>query len=298
MAPLTFGAVSCLKQGFPLDTLSHASQRTDLDAFLFLGDTVYADGAKDLEGFRQKWSQAIAHPAHRALRSSVSAVTTWDDHELFNNWDADQLPRDGLFAGVQAFHEFQCVRPGQRLWRSLEWGATAEVFVLDCRGERRPSTQHYISDEQMAWLKEGLAKSTAAFKVILNSVPISNFPGAFFDTTTDDRWQGYPKQREEILRSVEDANVRGVLWVAGDFHLASMGRVSQQGPGSSAIEVLVGPGGRLPNASPSYPAPPQFDWATGINNYATLALDPATVSVEVKYFDGNGRVLTQKTYSL
>ncbi len=46
----------------------------------------------------------------------------------------------------------------------------------------------------------------------------------------------------------------------------------------------------------SSPAP--FIPRSGINNDTTFALDPATVSVEAKFFDGNGRVLTQKTYSL
>ena len=301
--PLTFGAVSCTKQNFPLDPLTHAAQRSDLDGFFVLGDTVYCDGAEDLAGFRAKWSEGLVHPAQRALRSSTSTLCVWDDHELFNNWDVEQLPvlpNDEFYAGLQAFYGHQPVSPGagRQLGRSLKWGATAEVFVLDCRGERRPSTRHYISQEQMDWLKQGLSKSAAAFKVILNSVPISSFPGLFFEETADDRWQGYAKQREEILGFIDDQKVGGVLWVSGDFHLASMGRVSRAGPGSSAIEVLVGPGGQTPNASPSYPGPPQFDWSSGINNYATFSFDPATVRVDVKFFDGRGRVLTQKTYAL
>ena len=143
-----------------------------------------------------------------------------------------------------------------------------------------------------------MARSTAAFKLILNSVPISIFPGAFFDTGADDRWQGFPQQREELLGFVETQQVRGVLWISGDFHLACVGRVSLQGPGQRAIEALVGPGGQLANPSPSYPSPPQFDWSSGVNNYTTFALDPATLKVQVKYFDGRGKVLTDRTYPL
>lgn len=303
IVPLTFGAVSCTKDGFDLNPLRQAAKRTDLDAFLYLGDTVYADGAKDLPSFRQKWLEGVGHAAQRALRCATSSICTWDDHELFNNWDLEQLPvlpNDEYYAGLQAFYEHQPVRPGagRHLWRSLRWGKTAEVFVLDCRGERRPHAQEYVSPAQLAWLKDGLKASPAAFKLIMNSVPISNFPGFFFESTADDRWQGFPEQRQQILSFIDDEKIPGVLWVAGDFHLACMGRVAKTGVGSTQIEVLVGPGGQSPNASPTYPGPPQFDWSTGINNYTALALDPATRVVTVTYVDGRGRQLTQRAYSL
>ena len=72
-----------------------------------------------------------------------------------------------------------------RIWRSFRWGHSAEVFVLDCRGERRPSTRSvnptresvYISRAQMDWLKAGLRASPAVFKFIVNSVPIYGRPG-------------------------------------------------------------------------------------------------------------------------
>ncbi len=298
--PLTFGAVSCTKLGFPLTPLKQAAMRRDLDAFLFLGDTVYSDGADDLDGFRDKWSQSIAHPNHHALRAATSAIDTWDDHEMFDNWNADNAGPPDTLAGLQAFYEHQPLHPGpgRRIWRSLKWGATAEVFVLDCRGERRPSRQQYVSPDQLEWLKDALSASTASFRIIMNSVPISNFPGAFFGLTENDRWQGYPAQREDILGHIEDTNLRGVLWLAGDFHLACMGRVSRSGRGTSAIEALVGPGGQTPNVSPSYPDLPQFDWASGINNFTTVQLDPTTLEATLTYTDGNGRVLTRRTYSL
>ena len=58
-----------------------------------------------------------------------------------------------------------------RMWRSFRWGRTLELFVLDTRGERRPSTRHtphaeYLSPAQFAWLTDGLARSDAAFKFV------------------------------------------------------------------------------------------------------------------------------------
>ncbi len=299
--PLTFGAVSCTKEGYELSPLAQAGARLDLDAFLLLGDTIYADGADDLAGFRAKWRSGLADPSQQALRASTSVICTWDDHELFNNWDADAIPKGEFDAGLRAYFEHQPTRPGpggRKIWRSFKWGDTAEVFVLDCRGERWQASGQYISPDQMTWLKEGLANSTAVFKLIMNSVPISRVPGAFFETGKTDRWEGYPKQREEILSFIDDAHLRGVLWISGDFHLAMIGRVALGGPGQHQIEALVGPGGQMANPSPSYPSPPQFDWASGTNNYAAFELDPTTVSVRMKYFDGQGTVIQDRTYVL
>jgi alkaline phosphatase D len=300
LRPITFGATCCTKHGYSLSTLDHAASRQDLDAFLQLGDTVYCDGAEDLAGFRTKWSDGLAHPSHQVLRASTSLISTWDDHELFNNWNPEKLPEAQYRAGLQSFFEHQPLRrgPTDGIWRSLKWGDTAEIFVLDCRGERRPSKEQYISRAQQDWLTSGLSRSTAAFKLILNSVPISSFPGVLFGATADDRWEGFPEQREKILGFIETQGIRGVLWIAGDLHLGSMGRVSQKGPGSKAIEVLVGPGGQTSNPSPSYPSKPQFDWSTGRNNYTTFGLDPSALSVQVKYFDGRGTVLADQTYTL
>jgi alkaline phosphatase D len=297
--PLTFGAVSCTKEGYDLAALSHAGGREDLDAFLLLGDTVYCDGADGIAEFRDKWRSGIADPNQQSLRASTSLIMTWDDHELFNNWDADEVPKTEFDNGLQAYFEHQPTRSGplgQAIWRSHKWGDTAEVFVLDCRGERKPSEQIYLSRPQLDWLKLGLKNSTATFKLILNSVPISNFPGAFFATGTQDRWQGYPKQREELLSYIDDLKLRGVLWLSGDFHLGCVGRVSLQGPGQTQLEALVGPGGQLANPSPSYPEEPQFDWASGINNYTTLGLDPATGKIRIRYFDAAGKVIFDRTY--
>lgn len=301
LEPLTFGAVSCTKEGYDLSSLSRAGARTDLDAFLMLGDTVYCDGADDLPSFRDKWRSGLADPGQVSLRASTSLITTWDDHELFNNWDADAIPKEEFNAGLQAYFDHQPTLAGpvgQKIWRSQKWGDTAEVFVLDCRGERWPASGQYLSPAQLQWLKTGLKNSTAAFKLIMNSVPISRFPGAFFDTGKTDRWEGFPKQREDLLTFIDDQRLRGVLFISGDFHLACIGRVALDGPGKNLIEALVGPGGQMANPSPSYPSGPQFDWASGVNNCATFALDPITLKVRISYFNGRGAVIQDRTYVL
>jgi alkaline phosphatase D len=302
LLPLRLGAVSCTHQKYPLDPLLQAAARDDLDAFLVLGDFLYADGATTSGEYRDIWNEALGRHPHQRLRAKTSLVTTWDDHEVVDNFDAE-LALSGLVnEGRARFFEYQPVRPNpaapSRMWRSLRWGRTAELFVLDCRGERHPERQEYVSREQLDWLKNGLATSPCAFKLILNSVPITEFPGPLFGLQTHDRWEGFPAQRTELLEHIDSRGITGVLWVSGDFHLGTVGRVSRRGPGSKAIEALVGPGGQRANTSPTYPSPPQFDFATGVNNYVLIDLDPATVTARLRYVSGSGKTIEDRTYAL
>lgn len=303
---LVFGACSCTSNTRSLETLEHAGGRDDMTAFLLLGDTTYNDSAETRVGYRAYWETSLEREGYRALRRMTPVLATWDDHEVDNDFNPETLDADRFAAARGAFFEHLPIRRSaeapDRIWRSFRFGATAEVFVLDCRGERRPSTRdtpaaEYLSRAQMDWLKAGLAASPCVFKLVANSVPISDFPG-FFDFAQRDRWEGYPAQREEILRYIDDMGIGGVLWIAGDFHLASIGRVSTSGPGSTALEVLAGPGAQTANALWPMLTAPQFDWASGTNNYTTFELDPTARTVRVRHIAAEGEMLTDRTYEL
>ena len=305
---LLVGAVSCVSNSRSHATLERAGERDDLDLFLFLGDSTYNDGASTLEEYRAKWVENMGTDGYRAVRQAQSLLATWDDHEFDNDWNPETFDAAQLAAAKQTFFEHQPVRRDatspDRVWKTMRWGATLEVFVLDCRSERMPSTRGssdaiYISREQLDWLKGALAASDAVFKVIMNSVPIGDFPSVFdFPTARNDRWESYASQREEILRFVDETPIPGVVWLSGDFHMASMGRVSPSGPGSMQLEILAGPGAQTGNVGARILAAPQFDWATEANNYTVLELDPDARRLRAFFVDGSGSVLEVGEYVL
>lgn len=306
MEPLTIGAVSCTSNTRAIGTLAHAAGRNDLDVFVFLGDTTYNDGARTLAEYRAKWIESIGREAYRALRASTSALATWDDHEFDNDWNPETFDPAQRAAAVRAFFEHQPVRRDpsapDRVYKAMRWGRTAELFVLDCRSERRPSTRssaspEYISPAQLEWLKSSLLASTAVFKIIVNSVPIGDFPGVF-DLARGDRWEGYGAQRTDILRFIDDNAIPGVVWLAGDFHLASAGRVATSGPGSTQLELLAGPGAQTGNLLAAFLNGPQFDFATRENNYTVLELEPRSVRLRAWWHDSTGSVIEVLEYDL
>jgi alkaline phosphatase D len=305
--PITVAASSCTS-GFyqPWPSLSLMAEY-DIDAILHVGDMSYNDGAVTLEDYRAEWANTLSQAGYRDLFSSGGLYATWDDHEVDNDWDPETMDAANVAAAKQAFFETlpNDEGPESRLWDSYTWGDALEIFILDCRSERKPSTIEsssepdiYVSLEQMAWLKEGLVSSTATFKVILNSVPITDMP--FFYFGEQDRWEGYSDQRTELLSYIFDNDISGVWFIAGDFHLGFVSWVENSGPGENLREIAVGPGGNLNPAGllsglfPSW----QFDFFHGNPETATLiTFDPEAETVFIQFIDAwDGDVLLAQEY--
>jgi phosphodiesterase/alkaline phosphatase D-like protein len=297
---VTFGATSCLGGNEPWPTLTRAAAE-QLDFFGLLGDTVYADGSVTAAEYRLFWDQALRTAGFVDLTASCGVVATWDDHEVDNNWDRGDLV-EGQYDAALA--EFRAALPqtagpgGSGIWRVLRWGRVLDVFVLDCRGERAGDA--YLSAAQMAWLQSGLLASEARFKVIFNSVPITDLTAIFGAGGAEDRWDGYPAQRSEILSFIADSGIEGVLWVTGDVHYAQVGNVDPAGGvAEDAVEVFVGPGGSFGNvAAELFEGDPQYWWLSSQWNYTRFRCDPVAGTIEVQHIGDAGDVLNAVTLTL
>jgi alkaline phosphatase D len=297
-----FGASSCMNEdNAPWPSLSRAGEAR-LDFFVLLGDTVYADSSRNLDEYRRAWRDNLAVKGLRDLFASTSIVSTWDDHEVYNSWTWDDPGIEPRFdAAVQAYAEALPWRQGPGgtgLWRRLRWGRTVELFVLDSRGEKRG--ENYLSIEQMEWLKDGLVSSEARFKIIINSVPITNVSALVGNFMLSERWQGYPEQRREILGHIEDEQIEGVLWLAGDFHYGQVGLVEPPSEGHAPIwEILAGPAGSRLNPIPMIFEPDeQFRHFVGEWNYVEFEADPSTGRLSFSYIGDDGQVLVTDSLDL
>jgi hypothetical protein len=146
----------------------------------------------------------------------------------------------------------------------------------------------------MAWLKDGLSKSTAHFKILLNSVPMTDMP--LWYVGASDRWEGYQAQREELLDHIADNGIEHVVCLSGDFHIGFVAHVDESGAGKGVREIAVGPGGNL-NPAGLLPFPSnQFSFSHGWPQATTeLVFDPGkgpsgTIRVRFVRAD-NGNVL-------
>jgi alkaline phosphatase D len=289
---VTFGGVSCTKHGYePFPALSAGA--TQGYAFTLLaGDQVYSN-ASDLEGKRAEWEQNISTAGYRDLLASAPSIATWDDHEVANDWGIEHVDSDRVEAGKEAFFDYMATRPryGEELYRSIRYSDTLEVFVLDVRSERDPEAGQYVSPEQLQWVIDGLDNSTAVFKLILTSVPFADFESLIGDVAADDRWQGYPEQRSELIDTA--ASHDNVYFLSGDFHLGFISRVDPaDGAGFDLYDVLMGPGGNV--ASPIGDLlleTDQFLLGLSARNTTRFTADPLTETLFVEFIGEDGEVL-------
>ena len=170
--------------------------------------------------------------------------------------------------------------------------------MLDCRGERFGGD--YISQEQMDWLKDGLLNSSARFKIIANSVPITDMSDVYFGIDAVDRWDGYANQRNEILDHIRDNNIRGVLWIAGDFHFGALAHVGRAGSlHHFQYEVFCGPGGSDLNPVVWLLNPnDHYEQVVKEFNYVAFECDPDAGTIQVAFIADDGSVIANQTLSV
>jgi alkaline phosphatase D len=126
-------------------TIADQLRLAELDAFLFIGDTIEAEDPRaDGVLARTDAEYLTKHRTNRAdgplrhLLASTGTYVQWDDGEVALDF-AGQLPviAGRVASGNHAFRRYQPVRDDagepMRLYRSVRWGTAAELFILDPR---------------------------------------------------------------------------------------------------------------------------------------------------------------------
>lgn len=306
-----FGASGDWQQAPPYPSLSNVPGR-DLDFFIKLGDTIYADQpglpqARTLDEFRAKHAQStqgrLGVNFMAPLSASTSLLQTTDDHEIVDNYAGGAPPgvspdaSPPLFtdpgtytyvndtpayqAAMQAFRESHPARQGvvwsgtgddrmegkTRLYRTVNYGSDAAMFILDGRSFRDVQLppvgnpldpgdvgtfvgatftpgRTLLGRAQLDTLKMDLLEAQTdgvAWKFVVVPEPIQNLGVV----AAEDRFEGYAAERTELLQHIQDSGIQNVVFLAADHHGTMVNNLAYQ-------ELLpVGPGGSLvPVSSP------------------------------------------------
>jgi len=251
----------------------------DPDLILFLGDYIY-EGAPshkdavrqhrnpdpfDLAGYRIRYATYKLDPLLQAAHHAAPWALTWDDHEVANDYAGalDQGNGDPATflrrraAAYQAYYEHQPlrVRPPRgadmRIYRTLDWGALAQLQIVDDRQYRGPHAcqpaglieahkpyasvigdcadlqdpaRSMLGREQERWLDDRLARTPAQWNILAQqtlmrqavvSPPEGPDGGPRYSA---DNWSGYPQARERIFRRWVEAGTSNPLALGGDIH--------------------------------------------------------------------------------
>jgi alkaline phosphatase D len=229
--------------GYPIFDVIH---RYHPDFFLFLGDTIYADHlcpsppnepgadfkATTLDAYRLRHRYQRGADALRRFLVETPVYVVWDDHEVRNNFAGpydEQMP-----AGRQALREYWPIasplEDPHRLYRTVQYGADLELFILDVRQyrsrnvDRDGASKTMLGATQLAWLLDGLQRSTATWKVIATPVPLSIPKGGDISVPGNDGWAGGPdgtgfeRERQVIVDAILNRTIKNVVFLSGDVH--------------------------------------------------------------------------------
>jgi len=224
--------------------------------------------AQTLSDYRRKYSLYRSDRSLRKVHANFPVVMLWDDHEVQNNYAGkradgglpanEQYSRRRQAAGYRAFFESMPIsrRGDNRIYRSINYGRNVELFVMDQRQYRddqpcgdavsEPCAEwdqprDFLGRTQMSWLKNGLSRSRANWKFMASEVmvmPAKVLGGRYYGF---DSFQGYPREREELLQHIKTASVDDVVFLTGDIHTFIAGDVrTQMGEGENVALEFVG----------------------------------------------------------
>lgn len=260
------------------------------DFFLHLGDTIYADRngtAHRLEEFWQKYRTNRDDLSTEYCFNQTSVYVTWDDHEVTDNY----LPGEPLAPiGQRAFLDYWPIRHAAgdptRIYRSFRWGKNVELFILDTRQYRNLKKGTMLGDVQREWLLDGVAKSPALFKFIATSVTMAG--------GGSDRWDGFPKERQQILRYINEKKIHGVVFLSADMHYAAITNIPKSG---GIKDITAGPLGAPLNRITNGTAR-RFDFFLAENfNFGKITVDPKNEpgKASLEFIDQDNKVFYQNT---
>ncbi|WP_438985690.1 alkaline phosphatase D family protein [Aequoribacter sp.] len=262
---IAFG--SCAVQDQPMPVWSAVVDR-DPDAFLFLGDNVYADtGAYKLmpspRNYEVAYERLKKNPdfnkflvASRAREIDVFA--TWDDHDYGLN-DGGEEHTERLEA-KKAFIDFFSPlglaetspdQPGIHNASVIELAdLKVQVVMLDTRSFRSPfvksknpevcerggwvfssdSDATILGEGQWVWLAEQLLQP-ADLRLIVSSIQVLPTEQCF------EKWANFPAERERLLRLIAHSRAEGVVLLSGDRHSSEISVINRQDVGYPLYEI-------------------------------------------------------------
>jgi len=210
-----------------------------------------------LTDYRRRYALYKTDPDLQAAHVSCPFVTSFDDHEVADNWasasDPKGTPAEAFLvrraAAFQAWYEHMPVRravmpygPDVLAYRRFAVGNLADISVLDTRQyrSRQPCGDGFragcleadepqrtmMGAKQEAWLAEGLRSSAAIWQVLAQQVLFAHFDWRSYPWIADaegpavdlDAWDGASAARDRIMAMWRDARVQNPVVLTGDVH--------------------------------------------------------------------------------
>ncbi|KNX38890.1 alkaline phosphatase D family protein [Luteipulveratus halotolerans] len=356
-ASLKFVTASCARydQGYYHAYQAMADDHPDL--VVFLGDYIYEyptetgairplKGVPSITGPDSRGSAyidtlveyRIRHAEHKTDKQLQAAhraapwIVVYDDHEVRNNWYAENTADDPITrkaAAFQAWYENMPVRvaapPGDgtiQSYRRVPWGTLARFDMLDTRQYRDKQAEAkactviddagrtLVGKTQEKWLLDGFADRTPQWNLIGQQVIFSPKQNStnHCDVNTD-AWDGYRPERDAVANGWVAAGVRNPVVLTGDVHrhfAANVCRTSDLTDpiGAELITSSISSTGiRGTEGDPNISASPNVLYGKNWRGYVRATVTASSLTADFRCVDdvdktsyADVRVFTDKTF--
>ncbi|GAA4011239.1 alkaline phosphatase D family protein [Allokutzneria multivorans] len=322
-AQLSFAVASCQAWYHGHFTAYRHMAAEDIDLVFFVGDYIYEyainsanlwregvqlDKVHDaevrtLEQYRLRYALFKSDPHLQAVHAHAPWVSTWDDHEVQNNYEhVGVTPEDferRRAVAYRAYYENMPLRrtslphgPHMTLYRRVGWGRLANFSVLDTRQYRLPG-KSILGARQEKWLHDGLRASSSTWNVLAQQVVMAQIdrdmgPGQTF---SNDQWDGFRAERERLLA----LRTPNLVVLTGDIHrnVAAELKADFNDPESATIgtELVAGSigsdgdGTRRDNYTDLWLSNPHVKFYDGRRGYVRCTLTPSQLTSEYRVVD-------------
>jgi alkaline phosphatase D len=263
--------------------------------------------------YRARYSLYRLDPKLRAAHQQHVFINIWDDHESANDaWQGGAQNHDPNTEGPWAqrraiatdvFFEWLPIRDNavQNIYRSFPWGDLVDLIMLDTRLLGREEQINDVTDTalydtnrtilgaaQRGWFTNELKQSNARWRVVGNQVVFAQlqlgWAGLAQGQTPQqveslflDIWDGYPAERQKIIRFLKNGNIDNTIFVTGDFHC------------SFAFDIAD----TVVDEANNYASVPNYNGATGVGSKAVEFVTPSISSAN---FDENVDLTTAQLF--
>jgi alkaline phosphatase D len=218
-----------------------------------------------LADYRRRYAQYQLDPALQAAHLAGPWITTWDDHEVDNDYSGIYSGRaedPAVFlkrrtAAYQAYFEHLPLPPSAApvdgavaLYTSRRIGALADLYMLDQRQYRsaqacpqngraggnrvgddcvelQSESRTMLGAAQEAWFDSQLARARGRWNLLAQGTVFSHVDEQEGQGRryTTDNWNGYPAARRRVLDSLKKSHARNPVIFSGDIHAFIAGNV-------------------------------------------------------------------------
>lgn len=220
-------------------------------------ETTYTE---TLDDYRAKYRLYRSDPNLRAVHASAAFVATWDDHEVEDNHAGEEAGtsdpaarrisyaerrRNAYNAWFEAMPVQRVRSERDRVYRRVALGGLLDLYLLDLRqyrddqacddqpvvpcGEHDDPGRTLMGAAQKRWLKAGLERSGAAWKVLGSSVEMLSWDAVPGVPLNPDGWDGYAAERRDLLEHVRAKGVKDLAVITGDVHHFATAQLTTSG---------------------------------------------------------------------